>query len=86
MTDFRDGTKPVKDRSEAPYGSQDAYRQAIAETLDMACFHAELGARYASVGDDLGLTYTMRRLASYLKAAIGTHADLQASKSRELRS
>ena len=86
MTDFRIGTKPVTDRSEAPYGSQDAYRQAIAETLDMVCFHAELGIRYASVGDDFGLTYTIRRLATYLRAAIGTHADLQASKSREPRS
>ncbi len=85
MADFGNATKPVPGRSEAPYGSQDAYRQAIAETLDMACFHAELGIRYASAGDDVGLTYTMRRLATYLKAAIGIHADLRASKSREPR-
>jgi hypothetical protein len=86
MTDFGSATKPITDRSEASFGSQDAYRQAIAETLDMACFHAELGIRYATVGDDFGLTYTIRRLATYLRAAIGTLADLQASKSREPRS
>jgi hypothetical protein len=49
----------------------------------MASLQAELGAFYASIGDDTGLAYAVRRHMAYLKAALGTLEDLETYKSRE---
>jgi hypothetical protein len=86
MVDYRKAGKPAADGSEAPHSSQDACREFIGENLEMACFQAGIGVQYASVGDDFGLTYALRRAVAHIKAAIAAHADLQASKSQEPRS
>ncbi len=75
--------EPEASFGDAPHASQDAYREFIGQNLAMACFEADMGVRYASAGDDFGLTYAIRRLVAHIKAVIVIHADLQASKSRE---
>jgi hypothetical protein len=62
------------------YGSLEKYREFIRENLDMVRIQAELGSVHASVGDDAGLAYALRRLSAYLKAALSTYADLDALK------
>jgi hypothetical protein len=58
----------------------DNFREFVGETLAMAQVQAELGAKYASIGDDAGLEYSIRRLVAYTKAAISTLDDLKAEK------
>ena len=77
--------RPERDGSKALHCSPEAYREFIAETLDMARIHAELAVTYASISDDTGLAYALRRMVSYFKAALGALDDLQASKAREQR-
>jgi hypothetical protein len=80
MTNFGKNRKPEANFGDAPHVSQDAYREFIGHNLAMACFEADMWFRYASAGDDFGLTYTIRRLVAHTKAAIAIHADLQASR------
>jgi hypothetical protein len=86
MTDPVDAAPPMSDGGHAVPGLHGGYRQAISERLELVCVHADLGIRYASIGDDTGLTYALRCLAAYLRTTISIHADLQASKSQETRS
>lgn len=76
---------PTNDEG-APYGSPEAYREFIAENLQMIQIHAELGVLHASVGDDTGLTYAVRRIMAYYKAVFETLTDLKAHKQREHQS
>jgi hypothetical protein len=64
----------------APHGTPWAYREFIEETLSMARIQAELGATYASIGDDAGLEYARRRLVAYTRAALGSLNDLRTTK------
>ncbi|WP_262299708.1 hypothetical protein [Microvirga sesbaniae] len=68
----------------APHGSPWAYREFIEETLNMARIQAELGVTYASIGDDAGLEYTVRRLVAYTRAALTTLNDLRTTKEQRL--
>ncbi len=61
-------------------GTPWAYREFIEETLSMARIQAELGVTYASIGDDAGLEYAVRRLVAYTRAALGTLNDLRTTK------
>ncbi|MFC4170487.1 hypothetical protein ACFOYU_00170 [Microvirga sp. GCM10011540] len=67
-----------------PHGTPDAYREFISETLDMARIQAELGVTYASIGDDAGLEYALRRLVAYTRAALGTLNDLRSNKEQRV--
>jgi hypothetical protein len=62
----------------APIGSREELREFIGENLQMVGIQAELGTTYAAIGDDVGLSYAVRRLATYTKAILATLADLQA--------
>jgi hypothetical protein len=64
------------------HGTPEALREFIGEHLSLAALQADLGATYAAIGDDVGLEYAIRRLAAYLRAAIGTLADLKEDKNR----
>jgi hypothetical protein len=68
----------------APHGTPDAYREFIGEMLAMACIQAELGATYASISDDAGLEYALRRLVAYTRAALGTLNDLRTTKEQRV--
>jgi hypothetical protein len=68
----------------APHGTPDAYREFIGETLAMARTQADLGATYASIGDDAGLEYAVRRLVAYTRAALGTLNDLRTTKEQRV--
>jgi hypothetical protein len=50
----------------------------------MARIQAELGVTYASIGDDAGLEYAVRRLVAYTRAALGTLNDLRTTKEQRL--
>ncbi len=86
MTDRDDNSTPKSDVYGKTQEDLASFREFIAANLQMACFEADMGVRYASAGDDFGLTYAIRRLVAHIKAAIAIHADLQASKSPEQRS
>lgn len=64
----------------APHGTPWAYREFIEETLAMARIQADLGVTYASIGDDAGLEYALRRLVAYTRAALATLNDLRTTK------
>jgi hypothetical protein len=67
-----------------PHGTPDAYREFIGEMLAMARIQAELGVTYASIGDDAGLEYALRRLVAYTRAALGTLNDLRTTKEQRV--
>jgi hypothetical protein len=67
-------------RPEAAYGTREAYREFLAETLAMARIQAELGAKFAEIGDDVGTAYAVRQLVAYTRAAVGTVGDLRKLK------
>jgi hypothetical protein len=56
--------------------SDPGHREFIAECLGMLRIHAGLGARYAEIGDDVGLSHAMRRIMAYVRAAQETFAEL----------
>lgn len=66
------------------HGTPWAYREFIEETLAMARIQAELGVTYASIGDDAGLEYAVRRLVAYTRAALGTLNDLRVTKEQRV--
>jgi hypothetical protein len=68
------------DPTNAAHGTPDALREFAGDALAMAQITAEIGAKYAALGDDVGLNYTARQLAAYTKAILATVADLQAYK------
>jgi hypothetical protein len=63
----------------APCGSTAELRAFIAETMALACVHAELAKTYGTLGDDHGLEYAMRCFTASSKAALDTLADLKAA-------
>lgn len=62
------------------HGAPAALREFAAESLDMARIQAELGSTFATIQDDVGLEYAVRRLVAYTRAALATVADLKATK------
>ena len=75
-----DGSEGFRPSLSAPCGSVAELRAFIGETIGLAAVHAGLAETYASLGDDAGLEYAMRRFAAYSKAAFATLADLKAVK------
>ena len=65
------------------HGTPGVLREYIGEALDMARIQADLGVTYATIGDDAGLEYTLRKLVAYTKAALATLNDLRRSKTQE---
>jgi hypothetical protein len=51
-------------------------RQHIAELAGVIGANAEIIARYAELGDDVGLEYQLRRLILHVRAAATTFKDL----------
>lgn len=51
-------------------------RQHIAELAGVIGASAEIIARYAELGDDVGLEYQLRRLILHVRAATATFKDL----------
>ena len=62
------------------YGSLDAYRAFIAETLAGAEIHARIGQSYVEAGNDAGLEYSVRCLIANVRAAASVLAELKKSK------
>ena len=65
------------------HGTPEALREFIGECAAMARISAELAETYAAIGDDVGLSYQLRRLVAYTRAAVSTMADLRATKGAE---
>lgn len=61
----------------APAGSRAELREFVADALEMAALQAQLGVTHADTGDDVGLTYAVRKLAALTQAALQTVADLR---------
>jgi hypothetical protein len=59
------------------HGSPEAYREFIAEAAGMARIQAQLIETYASIGDDAGAAYALRKLMLYAKTLLTTVCDLQ---------
>ncbi|NUJ81919.1 hypothetical protein HUN39_18200 [Methylocystis sp. FS] len=55
-------------------------RAHIAELAGAIGANAEIIARYAEIGDDVGLEYQMRRLILHVRAAASTFRDLAAAE------
>lgn len=63
----------------ASFPSPDAQcRQYIHELAGVIAANAEIVARYAELGDDVGLEYQLRRLILHVRAATATFRDLAA--------
>jgi len=67
-------------RKPAPHGTPEAYREAIAETLALACAYAEMAERHALIGDDTGLGYDLDKLVACIRSAAFVYDDLKKSK------
>jgi hypothetical protein len=65
------------DHANIAHGTPEAYREYIHEMLEGAHIHADLGMRYAAIGDDVGLGYALRRLRACMRAALTTFKDLR---------
>ncbi|GJD47239.1 hypothetical protein AFCDBAGC_5132 [Methylobacterium cerastii] len=65
------------------YGSLDAYREFIAETLAGAEIHARIGQSYVEAGNDAGLEYSVRCLIANVRAAASILAELKKSKAEQ---
>lgn len=65
------------------YGTPDAYREFIAETLAGAEIHARIGVTYAEIGNDAGLDYAIRCLVANARAAVSVLADLKQMKAEQ---
>jgi hypothetical protein len=64
----------------ASAGSLDEMREFIGEILGTAQIYAQLGATYATIGDDKGLEYSILRLVACTRAAFDTLVDLKEKK------
>ena len=62
--------------AEVGHGGPEMLREFIAEHLQLAAMHCQLGIGHAEVGDDLGLAYSVRRLSAYFNVVVATTADL----------
>lgn len=67
----------------APYGTPEAYRQFIAETVAGAAIHADLARTYAEIGNDAGLAYAIRCLVACTKVSVSVMADLKDLKAHQ---
>ena len=65
------------------YGSLDAYREFIAETLAGAEIHARIGQSYVEAGNDAGLEYSVRCMIANVRAAASILAELKKSKAEQ---
>ena len=67
----------------AVLGTPAAYREYIAGALASAEFHANLGVRYAEIGDDAGMDYSIRCVVAYTRAAVSTWSDHKVMKAEQ---
>lgn len=65
------------------YGTPEAYRQFIAETLAGAEIHANVARTYAEIGNDAGLAYAIRCLVACTRASVSAMADLKDMKAEQ---
>ncbi|MCJ2043066.1 hypothetical protein MKK58_00655 [Methylobacterium sp. J-078] len=70
-------------RDHIAYGTPEAYRQFIAETLAGAETHANVARTYAEIGNDAGLAYAIRCLVACTKASVSAMADLNDMKAEQ---
>jgi hypothetical protein len=61
---------------EAGHGGPEMLREVVIEHLQLVALHAHLGIGHAEAGDDLGLSYSVRRLVAYVRVVVTTAADL----------
>ena len=64
----------------APYGTPEAYRQFIAETVAGAAIHADLARTYAEIGNDAGLAFALKCLVACTRASVNTMTHLKRMK------
>jgi hypothetical protein len=65
------------------HGSPAALREFIAENIFLAGMQTELICTYASLGDDKGMEYALRRFTAYAKAALSTLSELKEAVSEQ---
>ncbi len=56
-------------------------REYIAEMVEMCRHYFALAQRYAEIGDDTGLAYSVRKAMAYQRAVVETCCDLFAANS-----
>ena len=61
----------------AQQGTMDLCSEDIAWLLEQASVYADLGAAYASLGDEADLAYSLWNLFAYTKAVVGVVHDLK---------
>lgn len=64
------------------HGTPEAYREFIAETAGMARIQAEMIETFASIGDDAGTQYALRKLMAYSKTLLKVVCDLHEENTR----
>jgi hypothetical protein len=71
------------DGQNIPHGGPEMLRACICEMAGFAQEHTKLVMHYAELGDDVGLSYAMRRWVAYTRAAADTLKELRAMKEAE---
>jgi hypothetical protein len=54
----------------------DELRTYISEMADGAARQADIVIRYCDIGDDTGMSYALRQMLAYVRAAVATQRDL----------
>lgn len=67
------------------YGTAEPLRDFVADCLNMAAFYANMGANYAAVQDDAGLTYSTRRAVAALKQGVSVLRMLDEKNAADLK-
>jgi hypothetical protein len=67
------------------YGTPEAYRQFIAETLAGAAIHANVARTYAEIGNDAGLAFALRCLVACTRTSVSIMADLKTMKAKQVK-
>jgi hypothetical protein len=65
------------------YGTPEAYRQFIAETLAGAAIHADVARTYAEIGNDAGLAFALRCLVACTRTSVSIMADFKTMKAKQ---
>jgi hypothetical protein len=64
----------------APLGTRENLREAIAEAASMAALTANMICAHCEVADDVGMSYTTRRLIAYVRFLAGAVRDLKSDE------
>lgn len=63
------------------YDGRPELREHIAEMMAFCRHYSAMTQRYAEIGDDAGIAYSLRKFNAYNRAAVGSACDLLAANS-----